>query len=422
VHRPLGAIERYIWSGEQRTPLNGTIVADVEGSLDRRALAKALLAVQRRHPLLRVAVEAVTPRRILSSRGVGPIPLAVVNSEADDAWQHAACEQLRQPYVSGSEPLVRCTVVTRADGFHLVLGGSHLIADALSALSLVTEVLLLLGSPDRPLELLPELPPLEALVPPAIAAELSRHPPPPPALAPLSVVAEHAPLPAASTSGTQITCWQLPALQVTALLARCRHEQVTVQNAICALLVRALITLDGNPTQPRRLQAPVNIRDRLAMDVTGHYGMFITLVGIELANGTAQSAWELARQGQQLLTAQLQDAPIFTTLLQIKAASDQLDDQQFLAVFGGRGQAPWDLSVNNLGRLAVPENFGPLRVRKFWGPLLNVGGFETVFGIHSFAGRMSFAISSGAAARAAMLRDAFLLELQLQLNHSRAAT
>jgi hypothetical protein len=28
----------------------------------------------------------------------------------------------------------------------------------------------------------------------------------------------------------------------------------------------------------------VNIRDRLAMDVTGHYGMFITLVGIELAN------------------------------------------------------------------------------------------------------------------------------------------
>jgi len=61
MHRPLGAIERYIWSGEQRRPLNGAIVADVEGSLDGRSLEKALLAVQRRHPLLQVAVAAAAP-------------------------------------------------------------------------------------------------------------------------------------------------------------------------------------------------------------------------------------------------------------------------------------------------------------------------------------------------------------------------
>jgi hypothetical protein len=121
------------------------------------------------------------------------------------------------------------------------------------------------------------------------------------------------------------------------------------------------------------------------------------------------------------LTAQLQDAPIFTTLLQIKAASDQLDDQQFLAVFGGRGQAPWDLSVNNLGRLAVPENFGPLRVRKFWGPLLNVVVTKpSSASIHLPAAcRSPFPVAPPPAGNAA---DAFLVELQLQLNHTEAAT
>ena len=102
--------------------------------------------------------------------------------------------------------------------------------------------------------------------------------------------------------------------------------------------------------------------------------------------------------------------------MQIQAISESLDDDQFLAVFGGRQQAPWDLSVNNLGRVMVPDRYGALRVRNFWGPILNVGGFETVFGIQSFGGRMSFAISNGDADRAKALRDAFLAQLQRQLN------
>ena len=49
----------------------------------------------------------------------------------------------------------------------------------------------------------------------------------------------------------------------------------------------------------------------------------------------------------------------------------------------------YDFSITNLGRLAIPERSGGLRVEAFNGPLINSSEYERTVGVSTLGGQMS---------------------------------
>jgi len=74
--RPLGAIEQMFHLNEQKSTKHFCVVAELADDVDPFALAGALLAVQRRHPLLNVYVRAVRGSAVFNQfeTGLGLIP------------------------------------------------------------------------------------------------------------------------------------------------------------------------------------------------------------------------------------------------------------------------------------------------------------------------------------------------------------
>jgi hypothetical protein len=74
--RPLGAFERMFHLNEQKSTKHFCVVAELADDVDPFALAGALPAVQRRHPLLNVDVRAVRGSAVFSQleTGLGLIP------------------------------------------------------------------------------------------------------------------------------------------------------------------------------------------------------------------------------------------------------------------------------------------------------------------------------------------------------------
>jgi hypothetical protein len=127
--------------------MNFTVIADVRGHLEIRVLEAALMALQRRHTLLRSSLswqENSCHFRPISQ----PVPLTVLPMPNDHrrAWKPAAMAALRQRFDNGDQPLWRVSWLRADERGYLLITFHHAIADGLSAMALVQELLQHLGN------------------------------------------------------------------------------------------------------------------------------------------------------------------------------------------------------------------------------------------------------------------------------------
>ena len=139
--RNLGAFEHLIWSTDQWTPRHFVFVARIEGgSISVDHVHRALLAVQRRHPALRAAIDLDShghPRFVPADF---PIRLCIVERAGDTQWRSEVELQLQNPFPAGHGPLLRTTLVRGESVSELILAAHHSIGDGISAMFLVRDL------------------------------------------------------------------------------------------------------------------------------------------------------------------------------------------------------------------------------------------------------------------------------------------
>lgn len=151
IERPLGATENLYWRFDAHAPINFGVVAELHGPLATEQLREGLVALQMRHPLLRVRIECDSKGRPWFRSGVGEIELRIVNGEdgkgagADslslDAWKILE-QEVNLPLNTHSGPLMRCVLVRHAPAHHsLVMCFHHSISDGKSAIYLLRDLL-----------------------------------------------------------------------------------------------------------------------------------------------------------------------------------------------------------------------------------------------------------------------------------------
>jgi hypothetical protein len=375
--------------------LNFGVSARIHGPLELGQLEAALAGLGRRHPLLAVraaAREDGTP--YFTDKGVRATPLRVVERLGDDDWVGEMERDIQQPTAYLEGPLIRCVWLRGQNVSDVVLVCDHLAADGRAAIFALRDLLALLAAPSDAVETI-DSPPLYELVPPDVARQIIED-----AAAagyPTQEEIDEARSQDASDSESAEPEYTLPAEPVciqpffldaeetSALVRRCRAEEVTVQAALCAAFLTPFA--EGQPDRPvRRAEIPVDLRPRLSRPVGDAYGNMIGLTLIDVDCTPGLDLWATARNAAAAL-AGMRDRDLFATPLVV------------IPLAGRYPNRPWmidyDLSISNLGRVEIPEVYGELRLESIYGPVFPATGPEhLILGISTFAGQMRCTFSS----------------------------
>jgi hypothetical protein len=391
--RPLGAFERMFHLSELKSTKHFCVVAELADDLDPFALASALLAVQRRHPLLNVYVEDHPQTRLGFYRPamVPPIPVTVVDAETVDIWLDLVAAELTRPFNAAIAPMIRVVLLRSGPSTPaaIVLTVDHLIVDGLSAAYLLRDLFSALNGHD--LTRLPVPPSQEDLIgalrdgQPAAAVAVNSPPPPaqpdwlatPSTIRPFDGAVPHL----SAASFDEDLTWRL--------VTRARAERTTVHSALVSAMGRAIIESGRNEFV--RIVSPIDIRTHLG--VGDDICLYISAARTAFTRHELTDLWDMARKvGDQLAGARSVPA-----LLAASVATEEfipVDATTEVAEAFTIAGLSFEVFASNVGVLDMGT---PLVVRPvaIWGPAIlgQVQG-ELSAGICTFNGQLRIVCAS----------------------------
>ena len=269
-------------------------------------LANAVSKVQQRHPNLRVRIEEDAEHRPwFTSEGVGEIPIEVVPRTSADQWIQVYHEACRVPFEFDTQPAIRFILVQSAAESELIIFCHHIICDGLSLAYLARDLMVHLGDPTREVEVLPDPVPIGL---DNMPEEMSLN-----GIAKFFVNRINEKWQAESVFFDQedyedlnqaywanYTHQMLPVelseAQTTALVERCRAENVTVNSALTAAFVGAQVMVQGDSPDHRKIGVGASLRDRLPHPAGETMGFYAGAARLKFKYDTRKGFWDNARK------------------------------------------------------------------------------------------------------------------------------
>ncbi len=364
MYRQLGTEEHMIWSYEQILPIHFTLTANIIGTVHVDQLQQALIKVQQRHPLLNVRIA-------LSSSGIpwlitdsAQIPVRVVKRHSSQQWHQEVEQELSNPFDWSQAPLIRVVLLQGEGVSDLIVTCMHAIADGMSVVFLLRDILLSIGEPNQELSILPDQQSYERLVPqfePKYRA-LSFEPS-------LSLTYTKPTLP--EKSRPRLHTWSLSTVETIELIHRCQEAQTSVHAAICAAFMLAMSIQSTQQNEfeestPLKCLSAINIR-RFLPQIEEDFGFYFTGI-VTTDNITPNlSLWDLARSIKVQLNQKIAPEQIFAHLPDLEAFMSALPSP--IEVLKMTETAyNYDVCVTNLGRLTIPQQYGEFQLASVYGP------------------------------------------------------
>lgn len=287
------------------------MVARIKGHVTQEMLDDAVVKVQQRHTLLRVRmVTDENGDRWFTSENVQAIPVDCIRRETDTHWITVFEQASQIPFDFDVRPAIRFLLVQGADISELIILCHHVICDGLSLAYLARDVMAHLGDPTRAVEILPDPMPIDRHnIPEDVALN--------------GVVrffinrfnkkwakdrvafdqADYRDLCAAYWSRYRHRMFvvELSEEQTSALVSRCKAEQVSVNTALTAAMVAAQIGVQGQQPYHSDIVVAGSLRDRLRQPVGESMGFYAAGVQLQHRYEIGKDFWENAHQLQAKL-------------------------------------------------------------------------------------------------------------------------
>jgi hypothetical protein len=377
--RQIGSLERLFYRYGERNPDHFLLAAEFDDVLTADRLRPALAAIQRRHPLLSVHVEDRPGTRLGFYRAatVAPIELTVRRSP-ESSWQAAAAEELGRTFDRSRAPLMRASLVQGPKDSALLLIFDHTIADGISSVMVLNDVVAALNG--EKLAILPTPQSQEHL----IARMLGGVEPLDPSELPDDPRMRR-PNPIRPFDGTltNVHTIAMTDADTARLVERCRAERTTVHAAILTATCRVRAAERGEDFV--RVLNPINFR--VLIGVERDCGAYFQSTWTGLAPWDGAPFWEQARA----MTAHLEVARSARGILTASLAMQQampVDAEADHAEELFSRVCPWEMIVSNLGVQNL-DGIGPLRPTAVWGPMAQSHTDGEYFtGITTYEGRL----------------------------------
>lgn len=382
--RPLGAAEKIFWLWDQVQPGHFALTAQIQGEFSTEQLKRALMQVQQRHPLLRVRIALDETEQPWFAEEVANIPLRILRRQSEQHWQREVETELSTPFNWSQAPLIRAVLLHSLEISELIIVYHHPIADGTSGAYLIGDILQAIAVPSAILQPLSMPLSSEELMLGKADAALSLRP---------VALQTSAFKPQETSPRSRLLAGSLTPETTARLIFRCRQEQTSVHAAICAAFLLAIVRQSGSKQQQTlRCATPINLQRHFMSLTDAQLSFCVTSARTwhDLTPNT--SVWAVAQSVKQQLNQAMEPEQVMTGIQQaqvwMSANPSSLQVWQgFVEQFG------CDLVVTNLGRLALPQQFGQLQLRGIYGPSTMMGrDFSPVLGVITVGEQLCFTL------------------------------
>lgn len=354
-HRPLGAFEQVCSLFDKIYAVDFALVAEIDGQTSESSWRLAMDQVQLRHPNMRVyiTVDGSGGQHFLPVQGM-KVPIKTVHSQAGLGWEKVLEEEREQPFQIGS-PLIRMVLIAAEKGTTVMLLAHHAIGDGTS-LGFVLRDLLeeISGLKRKPLH-----------QPISIDARLGMEPGSDPFFSsgrPGQEIQKDKRI-----RGT-VSSHKLTQALTEGLISRSKLEGTTVHGALCASVVIAARKLMKEwRYRPVQLISPISVRRML--DVDDDFFLCISIHPVLFPADDDIPFWELARFAKEGLAGTdlaCHLAEFTHSLQKIVYGQESYEGRTEIL----RKAFGHDLMVSNLGNIKFGTDFGCLKIKDIWGPVI----------------------------------------------------
>jgi hypothetical protein len=358
--RELNGIEKLHWLMDQNHHNHFPMAAEVLGKTTAGMWRRALDKLQRRHPFLNVCIRLENGNNPVYHHVAGAeIPLTVKKLTSASQWEVEFEREMTTSFDAATAPLIRALLLQGDGCCQLILTAHHTIADGMSMVFLMRDLLCAISG--KKLPSLPTPPSQDELLAPLLKTLTPAPPTRETNATPVNRPATFMPKDAARPKVRGVRLSQ----EATSLLVSCaRQEQTTVHAALCAAFALAGRE-KSNEWKARgvRILCPIAIRKLLGID--DECVLALTAGNIRLDPPPGISVWELARQAKQaLLPFQTLEgiASMFGSIGNLLSAGSEIF---FEAIARDMG---YELVVTNVGQAPFESEFRGLTLKALWGP------------------------------------------------------
>jgi len=373
-NRTLGAFEKTFWLLDQIDSKDFALAGEIDGRRSVEAWRQALDKVQARHPNLSVKIVIDQfARPILKHVDDLPIPLRVLNVEEDYRWEQEVEKELALRFNTAEGPLLRAVLIQKPQTTILILAGHHAVADGMSISYLLRDILMAITGKD--LQVMDPQPSNDETLglPEDMAIEGFEQ-------------ASSLPNEFKSVS-PKVFSKRFDEEISRRILERAKREKTTVHGAICAavlILARRMRPDWGN----RKIELISPICSRRPLKLDDNYGLNITTHAVYFEDEHNMSFWEIARLAKSGLAGTNTEKHVRNYINFFRdIAFGSSDIQKMIVVL--KNAFNHELMVTNLGRVKFDTDFGSLKLKAIYGPMVRSGkGFEQTIGAISSNGSL----------------------------------
>ena len=377
---------------DESTPLNCVFAVKISGSFSEENLSAALAKIQKKHPLLRSSVKEDTKGRPYYELcdNLEAIPVRILKRTADDQWMDESGLEWKKLFDGANLPMARVVWLKGTDVSELLLVCPHCICDGTTFVALMSEMLMLLDHPEQ--DIVPYLPfnSIEELLSATFSSTKAKV-----IKARLfSVIAKLFFL-FKSTSNKQpagsgyMLHWKLEAEETKDLVLGCKAAGVTLHAALCVAFLDAFKAVRGDKAHGKVI-CPVDVR-RFVTEIKEDT-MFAFAPIAELSLSKEKDFWAKAKSLQEELKTKIEGMKVHELLVMSEYFHGSVKKmvKYLRSTAGGH-----DLTLSNMGRLGIPENYDSFEVETLYSPSV---GFPwrnaNTLVVSTFKGRMDFTFFS----------------------------
>ncbi len=302
-----------------------TMVARIKGNVTEEMLKNAVAKVQQRHVLLRVRIKEDNEHAPwFTSEGVQAIPIEIVARKSENDWIKIYEEASKIPYEFETHPAIRFILVQSPDVSELIILCHHMICDGMSLAYLARDLMVHLGDPSGEVELLPAPEPIamdnlpsDVSLPGIVKILINR--------INQKWTEEIVFFDQEDYRVLTKTYWdnynhkifsiELSEAETSALVARCRKENITVNSAITAAFTAAQSFVEGEKPYHAKAAIAASLRDRLPNPPGEGMGYYALGVEMKLKYNHKKSFWENARIFHKKIKPNFTNKKVFGELL-----------------------------------------------------------------------------------------------------------
>ncbi|TFF86195.1 MAG: hypothetical protein EU551_02205 [Promethearchaeota archaeon] len=393
-----------------------SMLARLKGEILKDQIEAAILKVQKRHPMLNVRIEFDYAHNAwFVSDGINDNIIKVVPRIDNSHWIELIKKENFTPFRLDEGPLIKFILLNSPDISDLVVYSHHSICDGLSLVYLIKDILNYIVNPKMEVKILPAGPVINKNV--IKRGDYGNF------LFKLIVKLVNKIWKKKkisfdeddfnrlnqkfwNESNISVNFWNLEKIKTSILIRRCQKEKVTVNSALCASFLAAQNETQGNSSKYlRKIALPVNIRDRLVVEVGENFGCYTSGSFIKLKYQDNKPFWENVGLIHKKINHELDNFKIklvkFTklhpTLIDALNFYQQGEcDEKILSSISKASK--WNklnagFSISNLGRLNIPLNYDTLQLKAIYGPVTYDPRIEKFIGINTINDNIFFALT-----------------------------